>query len=198
MRSLYRGNPQAPPNCVRHEQCAWDILARHGVRTPEVVLVANDSHNVFGRPFVITRALTGTLLTALLGYATEAEQRQLLGATGDYLRRMHTISFTHPGYLMRSDGPAAPPTRNRKRLAPTLEGSGSPGCRPRRPAGRSNRSHPVGRWLSTRRATEAQLGGFEFSKNMLAGTRQSSVGPSSRTPEAIDPSKIEGIRMMRR
>jgi hypothetical protein len=29
------------------------------VRAPEVVLVATDSHNVFGRPFIITRALTG-------------------------------------------------------------------------------------------------------------------------------------------
>jgi aminoglycoside phosphotransferase (APT) family kinase protein len=109
-KAWYRGNPQAPANCVRHEQCAWDILARHGVPTPEVVRVATDSANAFGRPFIITRALTGAPLTTLFGHATEAEQRQLLVATGDYLRRMHAITFTHPGYLMRTDGPTTAPT----------------------------------------------------------------------------------------
>jgi aminoglycoside phosphotransferase (APT) family kinase protein len=54
--------------------------------------------------------LTGAALTTLLGHATEAEQRQLLVATGDYLRRMHAITFTHPGYLMRTDGPTTAPT----------------------------------------------------------------------------------------
>jgi hypothetical protein len=81
-KAWYRGNPQAPANCVIHEQYAWDILARHGVPTPEVVLVATDSYNVFGRPFIITRALTGTPLTALLGNATEAEQTPAAGCNG--------------------------------------------------------------------------------------------------------------------
>jgi aminoglycoside phosphotransferase (APT) family kinase protein len=109
-KAWYRGNLQAPANCVRHEQCAWDILARHGVPAPEVVLGATESANEFGRPFIITRGLTGAPLTALLGNASEAEQRQLLVATGDYLRRMHAITFTHPGYLMLTDGPAVPPS----------------------------------------------------------------------------------------
>ena len=63
----------------------------------------------------------------LLGQATEAQQRQLLVATGDYLRRMHAITFTHPGYLMRSDGPA--------RRQPTRIGSIAAG--PRRRAQRN-------------------------------------------------------------
>lgn len=37
-KAWYRGNPQAPANCVRHEQCALEILARHGVGTPERVV----------------------------------------------------------------------------------------------------------------------------------------------------------------
>ena len=114
-KAWYRGNLQAPANCVRHEQYAWDILARHGVPAPDVLLVATDSANAFGRPFIITRALTGAPLTALLGQATEAEQRQLLVATGDYLRRMHAITFTHPGYLMS--------TAARPRRQPTRTGS---------------------------------------------------------------------------
>jgi aminoglycoside phosphotransferase (APT) family kinase protein len=109
-KTWYRGNPEAPVNCVRHERCAWDILARHGVPAPDVVLAETDSDNEFGRPFIITRALTGAPLTALLGHATEAEQHQLLVATGDYLRHMHAITFAHAGYLMRIDGPATPPT----------------------------------------------------------------------------------------
>jgi aminoglycoside phosphotransferase (APT) family kinase protein len=109
-KAWYRGNLEAPANCVRHEQCAWDILARHGVPAPDVVLVGTDSANAFGRPFVLTRALSGAPLTALLGQANEAGQRRLLVATGDYLRRMHAITFTHPGYLIDTDGPAAPPT----------------------------------------------------------------------------------------
>ena len=46
----------------------------------------------------------------MLGQATEAKQRQLLVATGGHLRRMHAITFTDPGYLMSTGGPATPPT----------------------------------------------------------------------------------------
>jgi aminoglycoside phosphotransferase (APT) family kinase protein len=109
-KAWYRGDAQAPARCVIHEQCAWDILAGHGVPTPEVVLVASDTVNAFGRPFILTRRLTGAPLTHLLGQATEAQQSRLLVATGDYLRRMHAITFTSPGYLMSAGGPATPPT----------------------------------------------------------------------------------------
>ncbi len=78
---------------------------------PEVLLVASDTVNTFGRPFILTRGLTGAPLTQLLGQVTEAQQRQLLLATGDYLRRMHAITFTYPGYLMTTGGPATPPTQ---------------------------------------------------------------------------------------
>jgi aminoglycoside phosphotransferase (APT) family kinase protein len=96
-KAWYRGDAQASARCVIHEQCAWEILAGHGVPTPEVVLVASDTVNTFGRPFILTRRLTGAPLTQLLGQATEAQQRRLLVATGDYLRRMHAITFTYPG-----------------------------------------------------------------------------------------------------
>lgn len=84
-------------------------LAGHGVPTPEVVLVASDTVNALGRPFMITRGLPGAPLTELLGQPTEAQQRKLLVATGDYLRRMHAITFAHPGYLMSASGPLTPP-----------------------------------------------------------------------------------------
>jgi aminoglycoside phosphotransferase (APT) family kinase protein len=74
-----------------------------------VVLVASDNVDAFGRPFIITRRLPGAPLTHLLRQSTAAQQSQLLVATGDYLRRMHAITFTYPGYLMSAGGPATPP-----------------------------------------------------------------------------------------
>src|SRR5437899_2971286 len=109
-KAWYRGEPQAPARCVIHEQCAWDILAGHGVPTPKVLLVATDTLNPFGRPFILTRGLAGVPLTHLLGQANQAQQRKLLVAAGDYLRRMHAITFAHPGYLMSMSGPLTPPT----------------------------------------------------------------------------------------
>ncbi len=41
-KAWYRGDALAPARCVIQEQCAWDILAGHGVPTPEVVLVASE------------------------------------------------------------------------------------------------------------------------------------------------------------
>src|SRR4030088_1402336 len=78
-KAWYRGNPQAPAACVQHEQAAWQILGRHGLPTPEIVRVAADADNEFGRPFILTRELRGAPLTTLLDPG-DASSRQLLVA----------------------------------------------------------------------------------------------------------------------
>src|SRR5712691_13036091 len=57
-----------------------------------------------------TRGLARVPLTHALGQANQAQQRKLLVATGDYLRRMHAVTFAHSGYLMYISGPLTPPT----------------------------------------------------------------------------------------
>src|SRR5437867_9933531 len=70
-KAWYRGDVKASARCVIHEQCAWDILAGHSLPTPEVVLVATDTVNAFGRPFILTRGLAGVPLTHPLGRANQ-------------------------------------------------------------------------------------------------------------------------------
>jgi aminoglycoside phosphotransferase len=93
--------------CVEHEVCAWDVLRRHGLATPDVVVAAKSCENPLGRPFVVTRELRGRSLTGLLKIADAQTFRQLLETAGAYLRRVHDITFRFPGYISCSgpDGP---------------------------------------------------------------------------------------------
>jgi hypothetical protein len=97
---------------VRHERAAWDILKKHGLAAPEVTLADTTCTNLVGRPFIITRELAGKPLVDLLMLADDSEFEALLQAVGAYLRQMHNIAFTYPGYLDSVDGPTSPPDPN--------------------------------------------------------------------------------------
>jgi aminoglycoside phosphotransferase len=94
--------------CVRHERDAYIILARHGLPTVEVVLARPDCDNPLERPFLVTRALAGHSLNELLAKAEKGEFQALLERAGEYMRRMHALTFAYPGYIT-GDGPTAAP-----------------------------------------------------------------------------------------
>jgi aminoglycoside phosphotransferase (APT) family kinase protein len=99
-KSWYADDPRAWAGAVQHEAAAYACLAEHGLPAPHVVIADSSSDNAFGRPYLMTRALAGAPLTSLLEDASPAHWRRLLEQTGDYLRRMHAITFEHPGYIM--------------------------------------------------------------------------------------------------
>jgi len=105
-------DPNSSSYCVEHEQSAWHILASHGIASPDVLLAAQDENNPFGKPFILTKKIQGEPLDTLLKRATGQETHALLHTLGDYLRQMHAITFSYPGYLMRDDGPKGPPDEN--------------------------------------------------------------------------------------
>ena len=107
-KGWYGGDAGGTGYCVGHERDAWVVLARHGLAVPEVALAAQDTANPLGRPFLMTRGLRGEPLTTLLARADGEESGRLLGAVGDYLRRMHAVTFAYPGYVTGA-GPEAPP-----------------------------------------------------------------------------------------
>ncbi|GCE15379.1 phosphotransferase family protein [Tengunoibacter tsumagoiensis] len=94
---------------VRHEQSACSLLASHGLPTPDVVLALHTRKNPLGRPFLLTRKLQGRSLIELLKhYQNDALQwDELLRITGEYLQKMHSITFRFPGYIVdnKPDGP---------------------------------------------------------------------------------------------
>lgn len=96
---------------VAHEYSAFSVLAANGLATPEVLLACRNRDNPFERPFILTRKLHGEPLTQLLQQADEERFRALLMAAGEYLRRVHAITFAFPGYIVGS-GPTAPPDEN--------------------------------------------------------------------------------------
>ncbi len=91
---------------VTHEAGAWRCLRAHGLATPGVVVAEIGTANPVGRPFLLTRELGGEPLTGLLrtGYAPGTPLR----AVGNYLRRMHSVTFEFPGYVSNEEGPNRP------------------------------------------------------------------------------------------
>ena len=128
----YAGNPDAPASCVVHEAASYGVLAAHGLSSPAVITAAVSTDNPFGRPFLLTAALDGAPLTVWFGArdsGTAVSTAAALAAhalpdrnglphalhsVGVYARRMHTIGFRFPGYIMTPDGPPTPldPTRS--------------------------------------------------------------------------------------
>ena len=96
---------------VRHEISAWKILARHALATPDVVLAGLNHENPLGHAYFLTREVPGSLLADVLDKASPQEIAQILHIVGLYLRRMHTIEFAYPGYLL-GEGPTAAPDRD--------------------------------------------------------------------------------------
>lgn len=97
--------------CVRHEQDAYACLSAHGLSIPEIVWVSLDCDNPLGRPFMVTKKLKGESLMALLDATNAPQFHTLLEKAGEYMGRMHSISFDFPGYIV-NDGPTVPPDEN--------------------------------------------------------------------------------------
>ena len=96
---------------VYHEVSAWSILTRHGLATPEVALLGMNSNNPLGRAFLLTREVPGSILLDVLPHMSQQELFQVLHEVGDYLRRMHNITFVYAGYII-DEGPTVPPDVN--------------------------------------------------------------------------------------
>jgi aminoglycoside phosphotransferase (APT) family kinase protein len=108
-RDWYASDPdRAPGLAVRHEAAAWECLRRHGLATPEVVLVDESADNPLRWPHLVTRELAGAPAGALAEQSGLVRAGALLEALGGYVRRMHDIAFRNPGYVMTPDGPEQP------------------------------------------------------------------------------------------
>lgn len=110
-KSWYGGDIAGTAFCVKHEQDAYTCLAANGLATPEVVLAQFGMDNPLSRPFIVTRKLEGAPLRTCLETADASQFQTLLETTGAYMRRMHTIRFAFPGYIV-DDGPVALPDEN--------------------------------------------------------------------------------------
>lgn len=94
---------------VTHEAGAWRCLRAHGLATPEVVVAETGTANPLGRPFLLTRELEGRPLTELLRKDLASDGP--LRSVGEYLRRMHSVTFEFPGYVSSEEGPTGPRRR---------------------------------------------------------------------------------------
>jgi len=105
-KSWYAAHGAAHAFPVIHEAGAWRCLDAHGLATPEVIGAETSTDNPLGRPFLLTRELPGQSLAALQrrGHDLGAPLR----AVGDYLRRMHAVTFAYPGYVSSERGPTSP------------------------------------------------------------------------------------------
>lgn len=99
---------RGPALAVRHETAAWECLRRHGLAIPEVIAADESTDNALGWPYVVSRGLTGLPAGPLVEAAGLVRAGAVLEALGDYLRRMHAISFRDAGYVMTADGPDQP------------------------------------------------------------------------------------------
>lgn len=97
-----------PALAVRHEIAAWECLRRHGLATPEVVIADESAENALGWPHVVTRELPGSPAGWLVEGSGLVRTGAVLEALGDYLRRMHGITFRDAGYVMMPNGPDKP------------------------------------------------------------------------------------------
>jgi Ser/Thr protein kinase RdoA (MazF antagonist) len=107
-KDWYRGDIAGTGFCVDHEITAWRTLAERGLSVPAVVLADVTTDNALQRPFLITQALQGESLTALLRQAQADEFNQLLQVTGRYISTMHSIQFDYPGYITSAGLSKAP------------------------------------------------------------------------------------------
>jgi aminoglycoside phosphotransferase (APT) family kinase protein len=106
-KAWYADDPRAWAGAVQHEVAAYACVAQHGLAAPEVVLALTTGDNLLGRPCLVTRALHGQPLTSAVQAASRQEWQTLLEQTGEYLRRLHAITFPNAGYIMRPKGPDA-------------------------------------------------------------------------------------------
>ena len=101
------GPPEENDYPVRHEVGAYAALRAYGLPTPEVVRAELDPTPTLGRPYLLLRALEGMTIRQAL--SRQRDVVPMLHAAGDYLRRMHAISFRYPGYVSSAEGPTSEP-----------------------------------------------------------------------------------------
>lgn len=95
------------PTVAHHEASTYRLLAEHGLATPDLVHEDLPTTNPLGWPYLILSELDGTLLTELLDEAEQRKADEAMREVGDYLARLHAITFQYPGHLV--DG--APDTK---------------------------------------------------------------------------------------
>jgi aminoglycoside phosphotransferase (APT) family kinase protein len=99
-----------PTLAVRHEVAAWECLDRNGIPIPAVLAADESSDNPLGWPYLVTAELPGMAAGTFLETASAGGFRAVLEAIGSLLRRMHSITFRHPGYILDPEGPSRPPS----------------------------------------------------------------------------------------
>jgi len=101
----YNTNATETTYCALHEEAAYKMLKRNGLRTPEIVITELHKMNPFGRPFLLTKALRGTCLTDAFAIDDLQALVNKLTAVGKYMKEMHAIVLQHPGYIVSEEGP---------------------------------------------------------------------------------------------
>ena len=105
------GPPESTGFCVLHEKAAYEILHQYNLNAPEVVLWKEKSgDSPLHVPFLITREVPGEAIGQ--AKTTGQEMAPLLRELGVYLRKMHSIEFQFPGYVMSAGGPQQSPEKN--------------------------------------------------------------------------------------
>lgn len=83
---------------VKHELNAYKILAEKGLKTPRIVASTTDSENPIQYPYILTQRLEGENLFDALKRVERKEFNLILLQVGEYVRKMHDITFFQNGY----------------------------------------------------------------------------------------------------
>ncbi|WP_161882053.1 aminoglycoside phosphotransferase family protein [Deinococcus alpinitundrae] len=103
----YGDDLAATAGCVQHELAAYHSLEQRGLPVPQQRW-GDTTGKVLGRPALLLSSLPGwPLTTALSRFPGDATE--LLRQVGQYLARMHALTFQFPGYLMNPAGPQGAP-----------------------------------------------------------------------------------------
>ena len=106
-KAWYGDDLPATAACVQHEAAAHTIPQKHGLSGP---LTLWEGQNAGGRPLLLLSELPGQPLTHLLRSAEDSsERRAWLALAGQFMGRMHGITFEQGGYLMTPGGPQTAP-----------------------------------------------------------------------------------------
>ena len=108
----FNNNAKDISGCVVHEACAYKMLKSNGLPAPNIVLSEETDNNPFGRPFLLLSELKGSCLTnAFENNDIESIAAQLI-SVGQYMKKMHNIVMSFPGYIMTLEGPMEMPDTN--------------------------------------------------------------------------------------
>jgi aminoglycoside phosphotransferase len=83
---------------VSHEANAYRILKENGLLTPRVVVAESNPDNPIQYPFILTQKLEGEPVLEALKRVERREFNAILYTIGEYVRKMHDITFDQLGY----------------------------------------------------------------------------------------------------